>query len=140
MPLATDILAYLQGLDLVDGTSGFKGCTGYMPPTPDQVIVLTEYAGAGPLRNRTSDPIEKPRLQVRVRGPAEFDDTGAALAQLAAIRAVLDEASKRGGIVVDGTTYPECLALESGVIPLGYDEQDHRPEYAQNFEVWRNRS
>lgn len=140
MGLPDDIADYLlsQGLvdfELGDGTSADTDRWGIgvwvMPAAPDRCVIVSEYAGNGPA---IKVDLDYPGLQVRVRGAA-FDSIIAA----DKIRTLALALDGLGPIRLSGTQYQSINAVQSGPLFLGVDEQDHRPQFAWDFIVWRSR-
>jgi hypothetical protein len=130
--MCEDIGTVLTGAGLVDGDSGWPLAIGYMPPGPDAIVALFQYAGNPPPRRIKLD---QPGLQLRVRGvPAVGADgeVGAyeiAMTQAERIRAYLHD---RPHFDVHDNTYRWITAQQS-CFPI-YD-QNGRPEIYCNFIV-----
>ncbi len=140
--LAEDFAAYLLAQGQVDyllGTDASGDLWGvgiyYMPPRPDRVVLVTEYAGGPPANVRTA-VLEYPGLQIRVRAPAH--QSSEATSKITAIARFLDDAS-RAPLTIDGTEYRAIISQQSAPLFMGLDDQDDRPEFTWNFEVWRSR-
>lgn len=128
MSLVKDIKSYLVS----------KGIStpiylGEIPDSPDEVIGLFQYAGQGPL---VGADIERPGLQVRVRGSYET-----AITNIYAISEILSEVGNEvngtlpEGITIDSTLYLRIASVQSP-FPLAYDSKE-RKEFVQNFYITR---
>jgi len=136
--LSDDVLQLLRGHALVDGVSGWKGCTLWMPPNNseftagdpryDQVVVVTGYGGA------RRNAIEQPSVQIRVRGTA-YDWAGTERKILDILDLLYPNDLPLGPFTVNGRTYAWIRARQSRPMFLGVDQQNWRPEFAQNYDV-----
>jgi hypothetical protein len=66
MSLAADILAFLVAQNFCDSdgsVTGWKACRGWVPPSPDHVVVVTIYPGDPPTAH-----YDRAGLNVHVRG------------------------------------------------------------------------
>lgn len=126
--LAEEFALYLESLGLV--TYDPTGITGdtfleVMPPSPDEVVVLTEYAGRVP---DVRLPYDSPGLQVRVRGTRD-PRTGREK-----ISAIYDALHGLSGVTLpNGTKLVACLAKASPH-PMGRDANG-RHEYTLSFDL-----
>jgi hypothetical protein len=132
MGMPEDIGTLLIGAGYVDGNSGWKLAIGWMPPGPDAVVALFQYAGNPPPRRIKRD---EPGLQVRVRGvPAVGPDgtVGAhelAMVQAERIRAFLHD---HAPVDVADNTY-RWISAQQSPFPI-YDENGRAEVYC-NFIV-----
>lgn len=128
MSLLTDIQAHLQAAGVVPASYAMR--LGIMPPTPDQVVAI--FAAGGPPTPTRRLGIDRPAVQIRVRGAT--DDHEGPLAVATAVERALHEASGTLG----ATAYPWVLSqhapLALGVAP---DDTRRRPEYVCNFQLAR---
>lgn len=119
---------YLVTAGLVGGETNWTLAIGWKPPTPDRVVVLTEYGGRPPdVRPR----LDRQSIQVWVRGGL-MSEAGAyteARRKIEDIRGALHGA--------DITDLVAVTALQS-VLPLGVDSGNNW-EFACNFEVLTTR-
>jgi hypothetical protein len=100
----------------------------YVPVTPNQCIILTQYAGNRPEQLLSGPGDESPGLQVRGRaGPNQYE-TG--FAKMKAVELLLSGLSNT---TLTATMYKSIIPTGS-IANLGYDEQD-RPEWVQNYIV-----
>lgn len=123
-----DIAAYLaeQNIGTV-GTSIFKGS---MPDSPDNCIVVYEYAGLPPDLALDGKEIEQPGLQVRVRNKSYS-------AGREAIESVITALSPTANKYLSGTFYLSIIVNQSPA-PLGKDAKN-RHEWTVNFSVRKER-
>ena len=115
---------YLKAQGVVSGTSGWLLLQGYVPTTPDQVVVLTQWSGQAP-QGRAG--LDNPGLQVRVRAkPQEYK---AAEAKAMEVHALLHAKG-------EDTLGPEIRWVTSSHSPMlmGFDD-NRRPEFVENFGV-----
>lgn len=101
-----------------------------MPSEPDECVAVYDTGGLPPSALFT---LERPSVQVRVRGPKGDYRTGWALA--AAIR---DFLNGMHGEVINSARYISIFAT-GDIIPLGSDKSE-RPEFTVNFQVHRTTS
>lgn len=120
--LVQKVVDYLRAQSSIDGTTGWRALQGYVPPDPDQVIVLTQWSGQAA---QTRAGLDHPGLQVRVRGPKQ--DYKAAEAKAMELHALLHART-------DVELGPEIRWLTSDHSPMlmGFDE-NRRPEFVENF-------
>jgi len=106
----------------------------WLPSTPDRVVGVFEFSGLPPTGRRDYD---QPGIQIRVRcaDGDTVNETEAALAKMDAIYDALHSPDYFPQ-TINGTLYCEMVAQESGVLPLGRD-QNNRPEFSRNFVVLR---
>ena len=70
--LLDEIAAYLESHNI--GTRGTDLFTGFLPDTPNAVVVLYENPGMAPSRSHSSNPtLEHPQLGVWARGTPDGD-------------------------------------------------------------------
>jgi len=129
----TDLLDEIEDRLLTDnvggGATGFDILKTFLPPDPDQVIVLFESAGDPP---GTTIAADRPGFQVRVRGKElEYEVARAKLKE------AFDSLHLFTGNLL-GVYYVSIMATGSA-FPLGYDKSD-RPEVAQNYIAMRSRA
>lgn len=127
--LVDDIASYLKSSGLAP--TGWRVCTYLLPPDPDRVICLTEYAGNPPF---TKVGLDEPGIQIRARGAAEDPETPREL--LETIRLGLDGL---GPIMLGTTNVRWVKAVQSAPAPLGMDSQKRRWEFVCNFIVGKGR-
>lgn len=119
------IQQHLAGLGLVDGATGWASCAGYFPPSPDQVVSITDTTGGTPM---ASFAYEEPGVQLRVRGVRQdYVLTNSKVMEL------FDNLHTKS---LD-TEYPDCLAV-NGPMFHGFDAVD-RPVWVINFQLMRTR-
>ena len=131
--LLGDVIAYLVSLGLIDGTTGWTGYKGYLPPSPDSVIVVYETPGADPeLVGIDSEEIEydDPGFQIRGRGPVHGYD--ALRGKMGAIYRALH------GSTLGSPFYVQVRSTQSGPMPMGLDDKS-RPGMTWNFVAMRRR-
>ena len=141
MALLDEVAAQLiaQGAGVAAGSGAdWTVFIGYLQDQPDRAICLYESPGEVP---ETNWLIDRPHFQVRVRGKA--DDYQAVRAQeqkcflaLQSQEAALTAAAQ--ALSPPGPTWIYCMAIQSGVIPLGQDEK-RRPSVARNYRTMRDR-
>ena len=115
--------------------SGYVVIRGYLPETPDKVIMLKENGGAAPeaFFADESATIEQPTLQCIVRGaPTEYDEPRLQIERL--YQGVIDW----GAFVEDGTRYLGLDPIQSP-FPLGRDK-NQRATFSVNFTVQKELS
>ena len=122
--LLEDIGQYLQSNAVgIVGTDIFYG---YLPNSPDDCIVLFEYAGEPSEYAHDGSSVEKPGLQVRVRNVSYSSGRS----KIDQIKNVLNLITNR---VVGETFYLSIIANQSP-IGLGRDTQG-RSEFVINFSI-----
>ncbi len=127
-----------QGLGKTPGSTSTNAWTIYrtlMPESPDRVIGLFETSGEPPTAGAG---VDKPGLQVRIRGPKMKESTGAystARTQIGSIKDTLHEFDPGS---ISGRHYGGMWA-EQEPFSLGYDDND-RPELSCNFRTHRSRT
>ena len=116
------LVTYTSGGDLTDDCF-----LEYMPPEPDEAVVLTVYD------DRTEPdsllPYDEPRVQVRVRGTTE---AGASRRRCAAIRSHLHGLGPV--ILPDGTNLISSISIQAAPASMGVDE-NQRHEHVCNFRM-----
>ena len=122
MALLDDVAAFLDAQGVTGGATGWTAFKSFVPPSPDQVVVVTETGGGEPDQT-DGDRFEEITFQVRVRG-APMDYAGAR-AKAREVYLALNDAAL-------GADYVYCYATQAGPAPLGYDSND-RPELTWNF-------
>lgn len=131
MALLDDVGAALTTAGLVGGATGWTLYLGHLfdEPDKDKAVCLYELPGEVPEQKWA---IDRPALQVRVRGAA--NGYSAARAKLQAIFDLLHagEDAVGGGMVF-------LYAAQSGPTPLGADEK-FRPHISMRFFSLRNRT
>lgn len=133
LSLLDAIAMHLTSQGLVDGTSGWGLAKGWMPPEPDRVIALFEYAGSPP---QNAAPLDRPGLQVRLRGDKQ-QVSGAYAAARAQIERIRESLHAVGAEVIAPAV--RAVVATQSVFPLGLDD-NHRIEFACNFECWISRN
>lgn len=137
MSLLADVLDHLTVAGLINGSTGWTGYAGYLPPSPDQVIAIFETPGEPPeLVKDGSDEIayDYPRFQVRGRGARH--GYAALRSKLGAIFAELHGSSLSPAS--GDPAYVLVRAVQSGPLPLGLDDND-RPGMTWNYTAIRER-
>jgi len=135
--LITDVLDFLVSEGVIGGATGWDQFAGYLPPDPDQVIVVFETPGLIPaIRKDGSTELEydEPGFQIRGRSN-KFD--------YEALRIKMGEVfrSLHGSDLSPATgdpTYVIVRAVQSGPLPLGLDDES-RNGMTWNFEAMRER-
>jgi hypothetical protein len=122
--IATDGLAVLS-------TNLFKG---EIPPTaPDLCVAVGEYPGSAEEGVFSGSPVERPRVQVQVRGVALDYATPRLLAER-----ISRAFANRGGFTVNSTRYLDVSPVQP-VFPLYKDDND-RWVFAVNLSVKKEQS
>ena len=131
MSVAVDLAVYIvqQGIDVSSNVFA-----NYKPATPDAIVCFFDYAGSPPDRTHDTSGNDNPSVQVWVRG-ARVSGTSAARQKIEAIYNVLDGFSNN---TINGTYYLSILANQSGLTPMGLDE-NNRFECVMNFRCIRRR-
>lgn len=124
--LLDEISARLTAQSLV--TTGFIVREGALTDKQDKVIALYETGGTGPELFGASPPVERPGLQVVVRGAAH--DAATPRAQ---IESIYQAMIGWGAFSSGGVRYLRLTALQAP-FPLRVDENERRL-YAVNFLV-----
>lgn len=101
-----------------------------MPSEPDECVAVYDSGGLSPHPLFT---LERPTVQVRVRGPRGDYCTGWSLAV-----AIRDFLHGKCGEVINASRYISIFAT-GDIVPLGRDKSD-RPEFTVNFQVHRTTS
>lgn len=135
--LVTDVLDFLGDQGIIDGGTGWTGFAGYLPPDPDQVIVVYETPGSDPElipAGSVETAYDEPGFQVRGRG-AEFG-YAALRDKMGAIYRALhgSELAPASG----DPAYVLVRAVQSAPLPLGLDDNS-RPHFTWNFLALRER-
>lgn len=135
--LITDVIDFLEDEGLIGGETGWAGYEGYLPPEPDQVIVVFETGGFPPEVKRngsTEQEYDEPTFQILGRGDG-FGNAALRDKMGTVYRALHDsELSPASG----DPQYVFVYALQSGPFPLGLDDND-RPRLTWNFKALRER-
>lgn len=121
--MESEIAEYLE--DLLLGTVGTDIFYSFMPDAPEECICITEYAGRPSDWTQDGKHTDKPGLQVVARS----DDYDAAVAKLAAVRAVLDAVTN----ATIGTTFYLNIRASQSLIPMGWDRK--LVKVSQNYMV-----
>lgn len=104
---------------------------GEAPDSPDACLVLFEYPGEPPVMGYTARLLDLPYVQVMARGAAhEYRET-----RLAVQRAY-DALSRIANTSINGTSYLQLVAIQSGPELVGYDEK-RRPTLTFNVKVMK---
>ena len=120
--------AHLQRVGLAGAGSGWWLAKGLMPPHPDRVVALFEYAGQPPSARAHLD---RPGLQVRVRG-RRMDDGGNEYSEArATIENIYLTLHAQAESDVGDDRIMSLVAVQSP-FPLGLDA-NNRLEFAVNF-------
>lgn len=129
MTAESDIAAYLATGGF--GTVGTSIFVNTIPPTPDNCISVSGYAGGPPERTHDTSGNDNPSVQVRVRNTS----AGTARTNVEQVYNYLDGVSNT---TIGSTFYLGISAINSGPIPMGKDENG-RTEFTWNFAVKRRR-
>jgi len=124
-----DIAAYLATKGY--GTVGSTIFVNFLPPTPDNCIIVSGYAGGAPMRTHDTSGNEAPSVQIRVRNTS----TATARSKIQQIYNTLDGITNT---TLSSTFYLGIESINSGPIPMGKDENG-RQEYSWNFSCLRRR-
>ncbi len=132
--LLDELGSYLTNQGLVGGSTGWQLFEGFIPATPDQVVVLLDAQSGEP--REYAYLLRRPHFQVLVRGGprTDGDSLTAARTQIIAILAALD------GLVnttlgSPGVYYPYIWAI-GGMADATWDV-NQRPEFRQNYRCAR---
>lgn len=135
--LITDVLDFLEDLNLVGGATGWRRAAGFLPPSPDRVIAVFETTGLEPELVRvgsTEQAYDNPGFQVRGRG-AEWGYADLRDRMGKIYRAL------HGSELAPATGAPAYVyvhAVQSGPLTLGLDDSN-RPGMTWNFIAMRER-
>lgn len=124
--LLDDVRGLLIAANVVDGVTGWSLFLSYLPPTPDQVVAVTETGG--PAVDQTDGPrFDTFTFQVQVRGVKY----GYAAARVKAdeVFTALNDSN------LTGYAY---MFSENGPTTIGYDD-NYRPRIALNFKTLKLR-
>jgi hypothetical protein len=122
-----DVRVYLQGLNIIDGATGWSSFKDIMPDSPNKAVVFTRSGGTKPFPGVIA---RFPTFQVRVRGESASGGADAAKSKLEDIFEALRDIADQN---LNGTNY--AFLIPSGdEFALGQDDQS-RPEYTRNFEA-----
>lgn len=127
MSMLDDLKAYLESAVVVGGSTGWEVVFNLSPPSPDQVLVITDTGGT------EGDADEGPQYDYpsfQILGRAGSFDYGALRAKLQEVYEALHDQSVTGFIYVFGS--------QSAPLSLGLDGND-RPLLAWNFRGMRTR-
>jgi hypothetical protein len=128
MTAESDIAARLAAQGF--GTVGTNIFVNYKPPTPDNLIVVSGYAGQAPERTHDTSGNARPSVQVWVR------NTSAANGRTI-IGNIWNNLDGLSNITLSSTFYPAIDAISSPE-STGKDENG-RQEYATNFSTIQRR-
>ncbi len=130
MTVENDIATYLQTGGF--GTVGNSIFLNTMPPTPDNCIAVSIYAGGAAI-DRTHDTSgnDSPSIQIRVRNTS----AGTARTKVEQIYNYIDGVTNT---TIGSTFFLGISAINSGPVPMGKDENG-RTEFAWNFSTIRRR-
>lgn len=115
------------------GTLGTTIFLGYMPPTPDAVVVIYEGRGNGPDHVFGSSVSGIDRPQVRVLARAGRNDYPAARAKIVAVRSSLGSIQNE---TVSGVAFLSVQAT-SDYYPVRLDDKE-RAMFGLDFVAWVN--
>ncbi|GAA0969734.1 hypothetical protein GCM10009555_017390 [Acrocarpospora macrocephala] len=123
---------FAQLFDLLDlGTYKADGSVGgdiffpRMPEAPDRALALARYGGD---ESSLADDYDEPRIQARVRGPADDARNAERWAEQ-----VYDTVNGLGMRELPGGTWLQlAVGLMGGPVFIGQDKND-RPEFTVNF-------
>jgi len=134
--LLDDIEAWLVSQNVVNGSTGWTLYKSFMPPDPDQVVVLFETPGGevGIIRDASNGekPFDMPGLQVRLRGAVNGYSALQAQADVIFNALHQNEPPK-----ISGENYV-YIYLKNGNLPMGKDSSN-RDEISQNYSIMRQR-
>lgn len=139
--LLGEIANYLvsQGVAVAGSTASWSLGLGYEPASPDAVITVTETGGF-PQQEMSTQPLERPTFQVRVRGPINLAGSSAysqARSKLNQIMTTLEGfGNKKIGTV---PWYYLHIRRQGEPLSLGFDNTN-RPTVAVNFAAIRSRT
>lgn len=130
--LLDEVGAFLTTQGLVGGSTGWQLFEGFVPATPDQVVVLLDAPSGEP--REYAYLLRRPHFQVFVRGMPRTDGDGytTAKTQHEAILAALDGLV---GQTLSGVLYPYIWAI-GGLSGVVWDV-NQRPEFRQNYRCAR---
>lgn len=135
--LLKDVLDFLEEEGLIGGSTGWARAAGFLPPTPNKVIVVYESSGEPPeLLSQGNNPLDYDRPAFQVRGRGDVHGYEALREKMGAIFRAL-----HGSQLSPATGDPEYVGIwgiQSGPLPLGLDENS-RPELTWNFRAIRER-
>lgn len=144
--LSADILQLLADRGVVDvtrngvvvGSTGWHGYKDYLPSNNveyhagdarrDQAVVVTASGGA------RRNAIEIPTLRILARG-APYDRDGTERKMLEILDVLYPNDLPLGQFTVNGTTYAWVRARQSRPMFLGFDSQNWRPDWSQNYDI-----
>ena len=136
--LVTDVRDYLVGEGLIGDETGWDKGIGYMPPTPDQMIVVFETGGfPAEAKPDSSDEQEYDEPTFMIMGRGEAFGYDALRDKMGEIYRSLHESELSPATGDPGYVY--VYATQSGPFPLGTDEADNRPRLTWNFRALRER-
>lgn len=108
---------------------------GPLPASPDLAISILPTVSAPPdaIFNESTPGMERPRVQIRVRGEAKDYSVPRIL-----IECIYRALANRGGFTVNSTKYADLSPVQQP-FPLGMDNNS-RWVFAVNFEAWKEPS
>jgi len=115
-----------------NGTVGGNVFIGPLPASPDLAVSVSPTVGPPPeyVYGEVDIAIEKPRVQVRVRGEERDYDAPRTL-----MEQIYRGLSRRGAFTVNSTRYLDLTPLQAPFV-LGQDDTG-RWIFAVNFEAWK---
>lgn len=123
MDVPIDIKTYLESQSIIGSGTGWTCVLDWMPPEPDQVVVITASGGFAPHR-RTDE--RQPTFQVRARSTKTSGQSAKDI--LESIFSALNGIANQK---VNGNYYREILA-QGEQLAMGRDD-NNRFEYTQNY-------
>ncbi len=136
--LITDILDFLVAEEIIGGATGWGEFAGYLPPTPDKVIVVFETPGLIPeivKVGSSEQAYDEPGFQIRGRG--DGFDYGPLREKMGEVYRALHDADM-DTVTTGDPQYVLIRAVQSGPLPLGLDNAS-RVGMTWNFEAMRER-
>lgn len=136
MAFLDDLKNYLEGKNIVGGSTGWEISLSYLPPNPDKVIVLYETPGDPAEITKSSDETAYDFPGFQVRGRSSAFDYAALKTKMQEIFQALHQNEPVAGSGEKSFVY--IYSLNSTLLPLGLDSND-RPGATWNFRTMRER-
>lgn len=132
--LPKDVVDFLVAQGIAGGATGWTAIASYLPPDPDQVLVVYETGGADPHSIPTgSTQVEYDEPNFQVRGRAAAFDYNTLRAKMRDVYKALHD-SQLGNSV----NHVFVRATQGGPFSLGLDDSN-RPGLTWNFRAYRRR-
>ncbi len=128
-----------QGVAVAGSTAKWSLGLGYEPATPDGVITIVETGGF-PQQELSTQPLERPTFQVRVRGPINLAGSSAYMQARKKLNDVMTTLETVMNKTIGNPAWRYVHIRRQGEpLSLGFDNTN-RPSVAVNFSAIRSRT